>query len=159
MISDNTRKRSASHGILAILVTVLLGQLSATAMAAKDADPYLSAINAEGNRLESLGKAKQEEEALLREEKRSASAPATARPKTTTTANVSQQQFEDALRQSFPGSYALYNLMDSGEKKDVFVEYNKRHVDGPARFIPAVKKIIAITSASSENRARALDKK
>jgi hypothetical protein len=129
------------------VMAVLLGScFMLAAHAANGNDPYLQAINAEGNRLESLGKARQEREQLERlqsiEKKGAATAPAPTAAATAT----SLQGFENALRDNFPGSYALYALMDSTEKNQVYAEYQKKKSDGPARFIPVVVKIIAITN-------------
>lgn len=129
-------------------VAVLLGSFfMLTAHAAKDIDPYLQAINAEGNRLESLGKAQEEHEQLERQQstrkKGAVTAPATNATATPTTI----QGFEAALRDNFPGNFALYSLMDSAEKGQVYAEYQKKKSDGLARFTPVVVKIIAITNS------------
>jgi hypothetical protein len=139
------------------MLAALLAMLAAfSAEAAKD-DPYLQAINAEGNRLEFLGKAKVEQEKLLRLEA-AEKKQADARPVAAAAAPVSQSGFEEALRRRFPGNYALYDLMNPEEKHQVYAEYQKKNAEGSARFVPAVMKIITITNASSANRARALNK-
>lgn len=134
-------------------VAVLLGSfIMLTAHAAKGNDPYLQAINTEGNRLESLGKAQKEREQLerLQSVKKNGSATAPATNATATPTNI--QGFETALRNNFPGSFALYSLMNTTEKGQVYDEYQKKKSDGIARFIPVVMKIISITNT---NRALA----
>lgn len=129
-----------------LLVVLLCGAWLLPAYAVKGGDPYLQAINAEGNRLEFLGKAQEEHKALLRQQAqmKSGGAPVAAAP---AAAATGVHGFEDALRGSFPGSYALYSLMGPKDKELVYAEYLKRNVDGPARFIPVVVKIIAVTNA------------
>jgi len=123
-------------------------------------DSYLKEINAEGQQLEYLGKARVEHEQLQRLEaaaKGHGSTPPAAPPKTTSpaaAASVSQSAFESALHQRFPGNYALYDVMSPDEKHQVYVEYQKNNIEGTARFLPTVRKIIAITTANSANRAR-----
>lgn len=133
------------------------------------ADDYLKAIEAEGDQLEFLGQAKKEQEMLMRSTpprtkptpKPKAAAPApkqTARasatapaPFTASSDSVSQLDFEKALRGSFPGSYALYTLMDQKEKESVFREYKEADSEGTIRFLPAVTKIISL---SGKNKPR-----
>ena len=133
------------------------------------ADDYLKAIEAEGNDLEFLGQAKKEQEMLMRSTpprttptpKPKAAAPApkqTARasatapaPSTASSDSVSQLEFEKALRGNFPGSYALYTLMDQKEKESVFREYKEADSEGTIRFLPAVTKIISL---SGKNKSR-----
>jgi len=131
-------------------MTILMLQIVGASLSAHAAgpDPYLSAINAEGNRLESLGKAKQEQETLLRlesAEKKQAKPVPPAKPAAGTT--VSAKFFEDELQRSFPGSYALYSLMDPSEKQQVLAEYQQKYSEGAGRYIPVIKKIIVITNA------------
>lgn len=130
-------------------VAVLLGSLFIlTAHAAKGDDPYLQAINTEGNRLESLGKAQKEREQLerLQSVKKNETATAPGTNATATPTNI--QGFETALRNNFPGSFALYSLMNTTEKGQVYAEYQKKKSDGIARFIPVVMKIITITNTN-----------
>jgi hypothetical protein len=139
-------------------VPALVFVLHGTAAPAASPDPYLSAINAEGNQLESLGRARQEQDALLRQQQTptpKAAAAAPVRRAAPPAAVTTQPQFEDTLRKSFPGSYALYSIMNADEQGEVYAEFQKKDVEGSARFIPVVVKIIAITSANSSNRARA----
>jgi hypothetical protein len=129
-------------------VAVLLGSFfMLTAHAAKGNDPYLQAINSEGNRLESLGKAHEEREQLERLQSTKKKGAATAPVTNATAAPANIQGFETALRDSFPGSFALYSLMDTDEKAQVYAEYQKKKSDGLARFTPVVVKIISITNA------------
>lgn len=139
-------------------IPALIFMLHCTAAPAAGPDPYLSAINAEGNQLESLGRAQQEQEALVRQHQVPAKAPATAAPVRRAAApapETTQKHFEETLRKSFPGSYALYSIMNAEEQREVYAEFQKKDVEGSARFIPVVVKIIAITSSNSSNRARA----
>lgn len=135
----------------AVTLALLLGVGLLPTTFAKEPDPYLQAINAEGNRLEFLGRAKQEQEALQRleatekkQEKPQQQQP--AKP-TMAAAPASTKSFEEELQKSFPGSYALYSLMDANEKQQVFSEYKQRNSEGAGRFIPVIKKIITITNA------------
>lgn len=142
-------RRAGRGGIIGLLVLLHMpGALAA------GPDPYLQAINAEGNRLESLGKARQEQDALMRQHPPSVARSIPARSSAPVTVST-QKQFEDTLRTNFPGSYALYSIMSSDEQREVYAEFQKKDAEGSARFIPVVVKIIAITSASSSNRARA----
>jgi heme exporter protein D len=129
-------------------VAVLLGSFfMLTAHAAKGNDPYLQAINTEGDRLESLGKAQEEHAQLERLQSTKKKVAATAPATNATAAPTNLQGFETALRDSFPGSFALYSLMDATEKGQVYAEYQKKKSDGLARFTPVVVKIIAITNS------------
>lgn len=135
-------------------------------------DDYLKAIDAEGQRLEPLGQAKKEQEILMRgaatapvkespKKKEShrtktktaqkkpekpavspAPAPAPAAP-----ASVSFQEFEHALSSNFPGSYALYSVLNAQEKEAVYTEYQNAKAGGTSRFLPVVTKIISITTS------------
>lgn len=141
-----------------VAVPALIFMLHCTAAPAASPDPYLAAINAEGNQLESLGRARQEQEELVRQQQAPAKAAAAAAPVRRASAPApvtSQKHFEDTLRKSFPGSYALYSIMNADEQGEVYAEFQKKDVEGSARFIPVVVKIIAITSSNSTNRARA----
>ena len=129
-------------------VAVLLGSFfMLTAHAAKGNDPYLQAINSEGNRLESLGKAQEEHEQLERLQSTKKNGAVTAPVTKAMVAPTNLKGFETALSDSFPGSFALYSLMDTDEKAQVYAEYQKKKSDGLARFIPVVMKIIAITNS------------
>lgn len=145
----------ADRGWIAV-IPALMFMLHGAAPAAGP-DPYLAAINAEGNQLESLGRARQEQEALVRQHQTPAPAAAAApvRRAAAPAPATTQKQFEDTLRKSFPGSYALYSIMNADEQGEVYAEFQKKDVEGSARFIPVVVKIIAITSSNSSNRARA----
>lgn len=109
------------------------------------ADDYLSAIEAEGNRIEFLGKARQEEEAIRRLQT-NAPAAATAPAGQPKAAPTSMRGFEEELRAQFPGSFALYSLMDQKEREMVYAEFGKSKATGAARFLPVVSKIISITT-------------
>lgn len=154
------RRARAVSGTLFMLLSGLV--LALPAMAASD-DPYLRALNAEGNHLESLDKAQKEREALLRQDAaekapartKAAGAPVVKAAPTPSAPATNIQSFEGALRQNFPGSYALYSLMEQHEKDQVYAEYQKKTGEGNARFIPVVVKIIAITNANTKNRERA----
>ena len=161
-----------SRSMMSVLTAALLGfsfTPDAGISRAQAADDYLKAIEAEGNDLEFLGQAKKEQEMLMRSTpprakpapKPKAAAPApkpTARasatapaPSTSSTDSVTQPEFERALRGSFPGSYALYSLMEPKEKESVFREYKEADSEGTIRFLPAVTKIISL---SGKARAR-----
>jgi hypothetical protein len=123
-------------------------------------DPYLDAINAEGDRLETLGQAKKEEELLRREAPAAAATNRTpgpalaARTKGTGAAPgvKSAMDFENVLHENFPGSYALYAVLDNSEKESVFNEYQKSRSDGPGRFLPVVSRIITLTTIRNRDR-------
>lgn len=155
-----------SRSTISALTAALLGfsfTPGAGISRAHAADDYLKAIEAEGNELEFLGQAKKEQELLMRSTpprskpapKPKAAAPApkqTARasatapsPSTAASDSVSQMEFEKALRKSFPGSYALYSLMEPKEKESVFHEYKEADSEGTIRFLPAVTKIISLS--------------
>ena len=144
------------------LILLLSGLTALPAGAAGAPDPYLQALDAEGDLLESLGKAKQEQETLMRQvaaekapaSSRTAPAPVARSVPASSAPTLNMQGFESTLRQNFPGSYALYSLMDQSEKDLVYAEYQKKKGEGNARFIPVVMKIIAVTNASSKSRER-----
>jgi len=166
-------RRFQQHGIAALLGAIVLPlaigfAVAKTAQAAPDT--YLDAINAEGDRLEVLGQAKKEHELLMRsapaskESAKSRTAQkkqvkATPAPVTSTapasasaSSSVTNQEFEQALRKNFPGSYALYSLLDPKQQEAVFNEYEQSSSDGPARFLPVVTKIISFTTAKNRTR-------
>lgn len=154
--TEQTERVMHLNGTSVLTGLLVLGLISITSFSPSaytaEADPYLSAINVEGGKLESLGKAKKEEEALLRleaAERKQARPQQPAQPQkpATDASSVNAKAFEDDLQKSFPGSYALYSLMDSGEKQQVLAEYQKRSAEGAGRYIPVIKKIIAITNA------------
>lgn len=124
----------------ALCATLLLGS------AANAADDYLSAIEAEGNRIEFLGKARQEEEAVRRLQQSNAPVAAPAAAAQAKAAPASMRGFEEELRAQFPGSFALYSLMDQKEREMVYAEFGKSKATGAARFLPVVSKIIGITT-------------
>lgn len=130
----------------ALCATLLLGS------GAYATDDYLSAIEAEGNRIEFLGKARQEEAAVRRLQQSNAAPTSIAFATAPTTATPSSMHsFEEELRAQFPGSFALYSLMDQKEREMVYAEFGKSKSTGVARFLPVVSKIISITT---QKRAR-----
>lgn len=126
-------------------------------------DDYLKAIEAEGDRLEFLGQAKKEHEMLMRvapqakvsqkptaaQKKTAKAAPATD---AATRTSSERAEFELALRKSFPGSFALYSLLEPQEKEAVFNEYERSNSEGTIRFLPAVTKIISFNSTANKPR-------
>lgn len=145
-----------------LALSIGLGVSLAPPAHAAGKDGYLDAIEAEGNRLEFLGKAKKEQEMLLRHTQAPASTLAkpqaaippnsTPAPATTAGPAVTQVQFERVLKERLPGSFALYDLLEQREKEAVFREYASAKSEGTIRFLPAVNKIIALTSASNKSR-------
>ena len=131
----------AARYAFALCTTLLFGS------GAQAADDYLSAIEAEGNRIEFLGKARQEEAAVRRLQQSNA-APASTSPSTglATTTPTSMRGFEEELRAQFPGSFALYSLMDQKEREMVYAEFGKSKSTRAARFQPVKSKIIGITT-------------
>jgi hypothetical protein len=114
------------------------------------ADDYLKAIEAEGNKLEYLGKARAEEQALRQQapaDKPVAAKPVAMAP-ASTASPASIQAFEQSLRQQFPASYALYSLLEPKEREAVYAEYQKSRSEGLGRFLPVVSKIIAFSAPS-----------
>lgn len=165
-------RRFQKYGIVmflgAVVLPLAIGFTAAQpAQAAPDA--YLDAINAEGDRLEVMGQAKKEQELLMRsapapskestkpkpvQKKQVKAAPAPA-PSTATArapSPATNQEFEQALRKSFPGSYALYSLLEPKQQEAVFNEYDQSSAEGPARFLPVVTKIISFTTAKNRTR-------
>ncbi len=111
------------------------------------ADDYLSAIEAEGNRIEFLSKARQEEAAVRRQQQSNGAAASTPPSPVQTSANpTSMRGFEDELRAQFPGSFALYSLMGQKEREMVYAEFGNSKATGAARFLPVISRIIAITT-------------
>lgn len=143
--------RSISPPAIAALVFLLVP----ASPAAVAGDPYLDAINAEGDRLETLGQAKKEEELLRRgapPANRTPGPALTARPASIAPGVKSAMDFENVLHENFPGSFALYAVLDSKEKESVFSEYQKSRSDGPGRFLPVVSKIITLTTIRNRDR-------
>ncbi|BAU49313.1 hypothetical protein SVA_2765 [Sulfurifustis variabilis] len=128
------------RGVVALLASLALGAVIAGAPPPAEADDYLSAINAEGDRLESLGKARRERELL----ERRVSQPAAATP-----VAADQAQFERELNAEFPASYALYSMMGADDRTKVYAEYRESRSGGAARFFPVLNRIIAL---STKNR-------
>lgn len=135
-------------------------------------DDYLKAIDAEGNRLEFLGQAKKEQEMLMRDtpQVKDGQKPRAAQKKTVkaapasvpssspdfatsaTRTAASRAEFEQALKKNFPGSFALYSLLEPQEKEAVFNEYENVKSEGAIRFLPAVSKIILFNSMANKAR-------
>ncbi len=141
------RPRRRRTGLWLLLVSAL--PLTAVAQPSND---YLKAINEEGSRLESLGKAREERAKL---EKRMAKAAPAAKPpaKAPEKALAAAAQpaedrgaFERRLQTEFPGSYALYSMLATDEKSQIFDEYQKSNAEGASRFFPVVNKIIAMST-------------
>lgn len=150
----------------AALMVLVLGLYSATdngisPVRADSSDDYLKAVEAEGDHLEFLGQARKEQEMLMR----SAPRPVTASPRHKADApkqtakappatasappvSVSQRDFEMSLREHFPGSYALYTILEPREREIVFREYANARTEGTIRFLPAVSRLIALSSMS-----------
>jgi hypothetical protein len=154
---DSRSNRRLHHAYRALAVVLLLigGIAPDCARAASD---YLSAIEAEGDRLEFLGKARQEEEALRRLQQQPARSatppPAAPAPAAKAAAAASpaagaanMKGFEEQLRTQFPASFALYSLMEQQDKEAIYGEYQKTKTEGTVRFLPVVSKIVAISSA------------
>jgi hypothetical protein len=147
------------------LLLILAAPLNHRAHAASD--DYLKAIDAEGNRLEFLGQAKKEQEMLMRvapqtkvgqtpraaQKKSVRAAPVPAPGSATRTVRApTRAEFELALRKNFPGSFALYSLLEPQEKEAVFNEYEHANSEGTIRFLPAVTKIILFNSTANKAR-------
>lgn len=132
-------------------------------------DDYLKAIDAEGNRLEFLGQAKKEQEMLMSvaprakesqkpkvaQKKMAKAAPAsvpTSPPDFASRTAASHAEFEQALKKNFPGSFALYSLLEPQEKEAIFREYDNANSEGTIRFLPAVSKIISFNSMANKAR-------
>lgn len=131
-----TRRHAA-----ALLGSALLGALlSGAPCAAPAASDYLSAINEEGDRLESLGKARRERELLEQRASQPSAVKAVA---------ADQVQFERELNGEFPASYALYSMMSADDRAKVYAEYQQSRSGGAARFFPVLNRIIAL---STKNR-------
>jgi hypothetical protein len=131
----------AVRRIGALLVALILG-VGASAPAAAD---YLSAIQAAGEKLPPLGQARKEEETLRRLQQQQPAPAAAAKPAAPVAGGM--KGFEEQLRGQFPGSFALYALMDNREKEQVYGEFQSSKGDGSARFLPVVTRIISISTA------------
>lgn len=125
------------------------------------ADDYVSAVTTEGERLETLGKARLEEERLRQRIERSRQSPppptATAAAKAPAQASVTpytRAQFEQELLKEFPYSYALYVGLSENEKNEVYEEFRKGRDVGAARFLPALKKLIGFSSGRHNHKVR-----
>lgn len=143
----------ATRGVL-ILAALLLA--SGYASFAAGADDYISAVTAEGERLETLGKARREEERLRQtiERRRQSPPPAAAAkaPAQDLPTTPTRAQFEQELRREFPYSYALYVLLTEKEKDEVYGEFLKGRDGGAAWFLPALKKIVGFSAGQHDPR-------
>jgi hypothetical protein len=142
----STGSSRPGHTRAVLLVTAIL---SVAPLPVPAADDYLKAIEAEGNKLEYLGKAREEEQALRQQipVAKPMAKPASTAPVSATTP-ATMQAFEQSLRQQFPASYALYSLLDPKDREAVYTEYQKSRSEGLARFLPVVSKIIAFSAPS-----------
>lgn len=131
---SSARPRAATTVFALVAVLLAAAPLPATASA-----DYLNAINEEGDRLETLGKARAERERLQRIEP--VAQPAAAKP-----AATDQAAFERELNTEFPASYALYSLMSPDERAKVYAEYQQSRTRGAARFFPVLNRIIALST-------------
>lgn len=170
-------RRFKKYGIAVFFGTIVLPLaigFTATKPAQAAQDAYLDAINAEGDRLEVLGQAKKEQELLMRSappskestksktaQKRQvkatpapalSAAPTPSKATTSASSSVTNQEFEQALRKNFPGSFALYSLLEPKQQEAVFNEYEQSSSEGPARFLPVVTRIISFTTAKNRKR-------
>lgn len=158
----------AAKALLPVFLLLILA-VPFNRQACAASDDYLKAIDAEGNRLEFLGQAKKEHEMLMRSTSpaRDGQKPGTAQKKTARTTSaavpapspdiasrtaVSRAEFEQALKKNFPGSFALYSLLEPQEKEAVFHEYENANSGGTIRFLPAVSKIISFNSMANKAR-------
>lgn len=123
--------------VAALLACALVAALVAGAPPAAASSDYLRAINEEGDRLETLGKAREERERL----ERRAVQPAAARP-----VAADQAAFERELNAEFPASYALYSMMSPEDRAKVYAEYQQSRSGGAARFFPVLNRIIALST-------------
>lgn len=129
-----------------VVGVALIASVLAVGVNTPAAADYLSAIEAAGDKLQPLGQARKEEETLRRLQQQQP-APAAAAAKPAAPATGGMKGFEDQLRGQFPGSFALYSLMDNKEKEQVYGEFQGAKGDGSARFLPVVTKIISISTA------------
>lgn len=140
---------NASLGVPVTAALVLMLQLAATPLPARaaPADDYTREIMAEGSKLETLGQAQREREALEKTiAKQRASAPRKAEPaKAPAVVTSSSEDFERELRQAFPASFALYSILGSEDKAQVRATYDKSAPVSAARFHPVVSKIISLS--------------
>lgn len=140
---------NASLGVPVTAALVLILQLAATPLPARaaPADDYTREIMAEGSKLETLGQAQREREALEKTiAKQRASAPKKTEPaKAPAAVTSSSEDFERELRQAFPASFALYSILGSEDKAQVRATYDKSAPVGAARFHPVVSKIISLS--------------
>ncbi len=142
------RVLNASLGVPVTTALVLMLQLAAAPLPARaaPADDYTREIMAEGSKLETLGQAQREREALEKTiAKQRVSAPKKAEPAKTPAAASSSEDFERELRQAFPASFALYSILGSEDKAQVRAAYDKSAPGGAARFHPVVSKIISLS--------------
>jgi hypothetical protein len=134
----NRSPHPIKRGATALLVSVVLGALLLGASyTAPAADDYLSAINEEGNRLESLGKARRERELLQQRASQPSPVKAVA---------ADQAQFERELNTEFPASFALYSMMSADDRMTVYTAYQQSRAGGAARFFPVLNRIIALST-------------
>ncbi len=141
---------NASLGVPVTTALVLMLQLATAPLLARAApvDDYTREIMAEGSKLETLGQAQREREALEKTiAKQRVSAPKKAEPALAKTpaAASSAEDFERELRQAFPASFALYSILGTEDKAQVLAVYDKSAPVGAARFHPVVSKIISLS--------------
>lgn len=146
----------------AVVYILVLGTtaLNAADTAAGESDEYLNALKAEAARLEVLGQAKKEHEALLGKSK-GKTGPSREKPQKnrdtrsvdakTNTGTLPLAEFETVLRHDYPGSYALYSRMKPRDKAAVYQEYKNAKSHGIGRFLPPLRKIIVISTSSPDS--------
>ncbi len=156
LVARRATRESSRSGARALAVLLCAAGCAATATATDD---YLHAIMAEGERLEMLGKARQEEAQLQQriERSRKLPPPAAAAGASKTLAHdtptpSSRAQFEQKLLEEFPYSYSLYVRLTEQEKDEVYGAFRKGQNDGSARFLLALKKIIVFSTGRHDKR-------
>lgn len=134
---------------------LFLAAMAATSCVHAAEDPYLKALQSEAGKVEDLTKAQAEQrkvqEAVARQQAapQPAAAPQTAAtaPAPSASAAGSRADLERALRDQFPGTYALYQKFSEADKQLVVKEYEASKATGIARYLPVINKVVQVSVA------------
>ena len=117
------------------VVVVIAWMLTAPAVWAAE-DPYLTGLQDEAQKLDSLGQAKKEQQMLERQ------APPKAAAVKPSSVNAPQAAFESELEQ-YPAGFGLYEKLNAKDRDVVFQEYLKAPPN--RRYAAAIRKTIELS--------------
>lgn len=155
---DTSVRQTILKSVCTVTCIALLSSLTLPVAAQDD---YLQALEQEASTVEELHKAQKEQRELqllfdalpvtapaavkqtpktVQSPQPDQSPPVTPRPKTRL--EVTTVEFEQELFKRFPGSFALYSMLQTGQKTQVQSEYQASQSEGVSRFVSVINKII-----------------